>query len=193
MRPRNLALRHEYAAAAEALRAENTTVTARTLSKLLSRKYAAVRKFLRDNPHFAAFIGIVVQRYNSDKEYAEAREKLLSEGVLPTHRAIAHKLGIHRCSVTHFVASRKKVRPQRRTPRSAIPMWMSAVQQGRKLTVKYFDARLCQITLGAVTAAQYVDLWDRGHLFFQMRSLPKPDHLPTQKEVLQFLRRSSNA
>ena len=71
------------------------------------------------------------------------------------------------------------------------PSWKWTVGTFNELTTTYHDVRVERIVLGKVRTAIYRQLWDKGLLEFQRNGQPKPEHLPTPKELERFLKNHS--
>lgn len=198
MRPRNTTLRRHYEVAAEELRVLKRPVTPRTLSVHLSKEYNAVRTFFNRNRTFAKELGVKIINHHSEEQYVGTKEKLEKEKVKPTSRAIAAELGVDHSSVCRFF----KKHPQRlanaenpateAVPSVVVtepePPWRKAMRTpSHELTVQHFDTKVVRVVLNKVTPAEYIKLWDNGHLLFQIRKEPKPDSLPTREEMVAFL------
>jgi hypothetical protein len=199
MRPRDTALRQCYQAAAEELRALNEPVTPRTLSTHLPKEYDAVRTFFNRNRDLAENIGVKINSHHSEKEYFAARERLLNAGAKPTARVIASELGVDHSSVCRFfkrwtipTQEKKSKKQMVKSPplvqaEPPIATWLAAVRLTRELTVQHFDPSVLRVVLNKVSPAEYIQLWDKRHLLFQVEGLPKPDHLPTREEMSKFV------
>lgn len=197
MRPRNTTLRQQYLTAATELQALEKPVTPRTLSAHLPKPYDAVRTFFNRNRDLASTIGVKINKHHSAAEYLSAKEKLLKEGTKPTARAIASEVGVDHSTVCRFF-KRQRLPVQEEefeTIESPPPVekdlpeptWRSTVRMTRELTVQHFDPQVLRVVLNKVSPAQYIKLWDNGHLLFQIKGLSKPDSMPTRKEMSEFL------
>lgn len=204
MRPRNRILRQRYQAAAAELRALGEPVTLRTLSVHLSKNYHSVRTFFNRDPALARKIGIKIIARHSKEEHSSAKAGLIEEGIAPTSRAVAAKMGKCHSSVLRALReeptpvqeeTEAKILPElplAETPAAQekpeyIPTWVSTLRRTREITVQHFDSRSLRIILNKVGPHRYIQLWDAGHLDFQVRGQPKPDYLPTREEIEAFL------
>lgn len=204
MRPCDRILRQRYQAAAKELRALGKPVTPRTLSAHLSKNYHSVRTFFHRNPAIARKIGIETVTRHSKEEYASAKAELTKADTSPTTREIASKMGKSHSSVVR--ALREKPTPVQAeaapSPEPAIPIpeapaapekpayvpvWVSTMRRTREITVQHFDSRSLRIILNKVGPHKYIQLWDAGHLDFQVKGQPIPEHLPTREEIAVFI------
>jgi hypothetical protein len=190
MRPRDDALRQQYKKAVEELQALKKPVNSRTLSTHLCKKYHTVRTFFNRNRDLATSIGVDIHRQHTREDYLEARKALIADGIKPTSRAIAVKLGVAHSSVCRifkreFVAGDKTVSPTQ--IEYVEPDWHSTLRMTREITVRHFDPRVMRIVLNKVSPARYIELWDAGHLAFQRQKAERPDSMPTRDEMKEFL------
>jgi len=70
-------------------------------------------------------------------------------------------------------------------------MWSPEKRSDGKVEigVNYFNDDLSRMIFGSVSPIRYIELWDKKLIKHLYENKPKPDHLPTREQVVEFSRR----
>ena len=74
------------------------------------------------------------------------------------------------------------------SPENILP-WQPERRFGGKVEigVNYFDESIHRMSLTSVSPQHYIELWDANLLEHLYEGTPKPEHLPTREQVIEFL------